>query len=651
MLSRINDLYCLLLDKRQFLAEIIEWHSERMIDESSLENAKRILLGRRVVMKVTKWFYFIMPILIGVGILLASQPKESARTNPGRIDFDDKAGKCNGRPLLPDERQAVQNAIDNIKSPPPESLDVKVNNRDTTIACADMADSLQKQLDRPGGIEAEQGSRADRAQATTKADKKTSTSGDQMNISENVLGVVMANPARTRYLEGILVHEFVHKIQNEVTLHDTNHARCEKEAWYAQMTYFDSVEMDTGWPRDPAYDEAVRMWRQYEERETSESRRVHYIGPGQTREHYIHFDTTGGAADDTLVTFELGELLTHTFPFGPTRASDAMIFENYFLLPPEHSLALVCGGEPPLFMGRLLTLDMYEGEVVTPLDTLDFPDKFLYAMTADSNYAFYYILDTLNQEIFTMEDVDGDSIPDLMVSVYASAFWPGFEPLLNMRGVDAGMHPYYGAGLSVNHFDIHLGDLINPYAEIFFLPDYNADNVADECLLVPRYEFLTFTPVIQVPLPWIGESIVMLHATWEHDIEVWACDEMGEILYEMLGVTPMMDGVDAECMLSRPVMAEEYVLAMDTQTGTKSQAVGVIDPTPQGLTIYFTTEATFIPIRLLWEKVPGADHYNVYESDDPMVFPPEPSYVTETNGIALPLIPGENRFFQVKAER
>ncbi len=597
-------------------------------------------------MKITKLFYLGVPVLVGVGMLLASQPKENPRTNPGRIDFDDAASGCNGRPLLPDERQAVQNAIDNIKTPPPDSLSVKVNNRDTTIACKDIADTLQKQLDRPGGIETEEGSRADKAHATTKCDNKPSASGDQINISENVLGVVMANPARTRYLEGILVHEFTHKIQDSATL--ANDPRSEKEAWYAQMMYWDSVEMDTGWPRDRAWEECLEMWRQYEERETEESRRVHYIGPGQTHEYYIHFDTTGGAANDTLITYELGELVYNSFPFGPTRVSDAMIFEDYFLLPPSHSLALVCGGEAPLFMGRLLTLDMYEGEVVTPLDTFDFPGRFLYAMTNNSNYTFYYLLDTLNQEIFTMQDIDGDSIPDLMASVYASAFWPGFEPLLNMRGVDAGIHPAYGEGLCVNHFDIHFGDLTNPYTDILFLPDYNADNIADECLLVPRCEFLTFTPVIQVPLPWIGENTVMLHATWDHDISVFLTDPLGEILYEELGMTHMSVGVDAECMLIRPLMAEEYMLALDLQTGTKSQAVGVIDPTPQNVTINVFDPGT---IWLRWEEVSGATSYNIYESDNPIDFPLEPTYTTITNDIPILSPIGEKLFYRVTAGR
>ncbi|MBU1706304.1 hypothetical protein KKB28_00140 [bacterium] len=596
-------------------------------------------------MKITKWFYLGVPVLVGVGMLLASQPKENPRTNPGRIDFDDAASGCNGIPLVPDERQAVQNAIDNIRTPPPDSLSVKVNNRDTTIACADIANTLQKQLD-SGKIEAETGSRTKKAHATTKCDNKPTTSGDQINISENVLGVVMANPARSPYLEGILVHESVHKIQDSATL--ANDARSEKEAWYAQMMYWDSVGFDTIPDNKKAWEECVGQWRDNEIRETDECRSVHYIGPSHTHEHYIHFDTTGGTVDDTLITYEMGESGYNSFGFGPTRISDAMFIENYFLLPPSHTLMLVCGGEPPLFMGHMYTLDMFDGAVVTPLDTFDFPGKFLFSMTCNETYSKYYFLDTLNQEIFTMQDIDGDSIPDLTVSVYASAFWPGFEPLLNMRGVDAGLHPVYGEGLCVNHFDVHFWDLTNPYRDILFLPDFNADNIADECLLVPRFEFLTFTPVIQVPLPWMGENAVMLHATWDHDIAVWTTDPMGEVLFEELGMTHMSVGVDAECMLIRPLMAEEYMLALDLQTGTKSQAEAVIDPTPQNVTICAFDLST---IWLRWDEVTGATSYNIYESENPMDFPPEPTYSTITNEIPIPSPIGEKLFYRVTAER
>jgi hypothetical protein len=214
-----------------------------------------------------------------------------------------------------------------------------------------------------------------------------------------------------------------------------------------------------------------------------------------------------------------------------------------------------------------------------------------------------------------------------------------------MRGVDAGSHPYLGAGLSVNHFDIHFMECVYPYDSLFFLPDYDGNNIADACLRLPRYEFLVFTPVIQVPYPWPEDVSVMLHATWEHDVEVWTTDPQGEILIEPLGMMHMVGGVDAECMLSRALMPEEFILAMDMQTGELSSPVQIVNPVAQELTLIL--DATGL-MHLRWEAVPGAGYYAIYESDDPFEFPPEPTYFTETNEIVLPFA-DEVKFYRVTA--
>lgn len=525
-------------------------------------------------MKGAKWIYLAVPIFIGVGMLLASQPKGKPLTAPQKIYFDDKARGNDGRPLTPEERATIERAIDGIGSPPPESLKVKINNRDTTVACKDIADSLRKQLRRPGGIEAEQGPIKKDEDATVKPDCTTSTAGDQTNISEDVLKKAGEDPDELEALEGLLVHEYVHKVQDRVTLRDR--ARAEKEADGAQSAYLDSIGLG-----DSELGGFIREeWRQNEEWEIDGSRRVYYIGPALAHKCYFRFDTTGGATGDSLITFELGDSFHYSYPFGPMRASDAMVFENHFLLPDSHCLGLVCGGMPSMNIARILLLDIYQGEVVASLDTLDFPGMFFYAMTHSYETRLYYFLDTLSQQILTMADMSADSIPETIVSIYASAFWPGFESLLNMRGVDAGAHKYHGAGLSVNHFDIHLGDCIYPYDTLLFLPDYDGNNTADACLLLPKYEFLIFTPVIQHPLPWQGDISVMLHATWDHDIAVWATDSLGQILFEELGMIHMVGGVDAECMLMRPLEADEFIVAMDMNTGERSQATEVRSAAP-----------------------------------------------------------------------
>jgi hypothetical protein len=578
-------------------------------------------------------------------MLLASQPKDTPLTLPKGIDFTDRSKGCVGRKLTSAESTSIAQAIDSIGKPPPESLKVKINNRDTTVACKDLADSLRKQLRRRGGIEAETGPRKGRARGTTNPDSTTSTGADGLNISEDFLAKVRANSNRLKHLEGLLIHECIHKMQDTVTLRF--HARSEKEAYYVEMMYYDSLGMDDSDPPDPEWDKTRELWEEMDTRESREQRSVHYIGPALTHECYFKFDTTGGATSDSLITFELSDLFYHSFPFGPTRASDMMIFENYFLLPDSHCLGLVCGGLPSMNIAQLLLLDIYHGEVISMPITFDYPGMFFYSITYSYETELYYVLDTLNQQILTMADMDGDSIPEAIMSVYANAFWPGFEPLLNMRGVDAGVHPYIGAGVSVNHFDVHLGHCVYPYDGVFYLPDYDGNSVADECLWVPMYEFLIFTPVIQHPLPWEGDISVMLHATWDHDIGVWTTDPLGEILFEPLGIIHMVGGVDAECMLMRPLEAGEFILAMDMNTGDMSDPIQVMSLTPQEVTI--VCEGSGL-LHLRWEPVPGADYYAVYKSNDPFEFPPEPSYFTETNEIVLPLA-DEVKFYRVTAVR
>jgi hypothetical protein len=578
-------------------------------------------------------------------MLLASQPKDAPLLLPKGIDFTNRSIGCVGRKLTPAESTTVAQAIDSIGKPPPESLKVKINNRDTTVSCKDLADSLRNQLKRPGGIEGETGPRKGRARGTTKPDSTTSTGGDGLNISEDFLARVRANPNRLKHLEGLLIHEVVHKMQDTLTLRFD--ARREKEAYYVEMCYYDSLGLDDSDPPDPEWENARDKWEEMDTRESKEQRSVHYIGPALTHECFFKFDTTGGAASDSLITYELGDLFHFSYPFSPMRASDAIIFENYFLLPDSHCLGLVCGGVPFMNLARVLLLNIYHGEVVGIQGGFDYPGRFFYSITRSDETQLYFVLDTLNQQILTMADMTGDSIPETIISTYASAFWPGFEPLLNMRGVDAGSHPYLGAGLSVNHFDIHLGECIYPYDGVFFLPDNDGNRVADACLWVPMYEFLIFTPVIQHPLPWEGDMSVMLHATWDHDIGVWTTDPEGQIIMEPLGMIHMIEGIDAECMLLRPLMAGEFILAMDMNTGDRSGAIQVGSPIPQELTV-FTEGPGWIHLR--WEPVPGADYYAIYKSNEPFVFPPEPSYFTETNEIILPLA-DDMKFYRVTAVR
>ncbi|MBM3324859.1 MAG: hypothetical protein FJY66_04245, partial [Calditrichaeota bacterium] len=488
-------------------------------------------------MKIGKWICFGVPILIGVGMLVASQPKGWQLEPPRRIDWSDSLGH-KGRPLTTAESTVVAACIESIATPPPSTFVCTLNNRRCTLRADCVAAALRRQLRRPGGIEAETGPAKGREGACANPDGKTSPEGDAVNINEDWL----LDPYRWRRVEYMLIHEYAHKCQDSATLGSPRGR--EIQADLVTMAYKDCTRMS----HEDSYfkQESTRV------ADLRSQHSVHHVSKALAYDCYIRYDSVGGVAGDSLICFQFGTPLYYSYPFGGTRASDLSIVENHFMLPDSHCLGIVCGGVPSMNLARILLLDIYQGEAVGLFGTFDYPGMFFCSMTHSPTTGLTYFLDSLNQQILAMADQNGDLVPDEIVSIYASAFWPGFEPLMHMWGIDAGWHRYLGAGIIVNHFNIHFLDCIYPYDQAFFLPDYDGNDTADACLFLPMYEFLFFVPVIQVPLPWEGDTFVMLHATWDHDIAVWTTDPLGEILFEQLGMVHMVGGVDAECMLMRP---------------------------------------------------------------------------------------------------
>lgn len=597
-------------------------------------------------MKIAKWFYFGVPVLIGVGMLLASQPKDKRLPPRGRIDFD-HGTKYRGRELTSAETTTVGRAIDSIGKSPPDSITYKDAAGSThTVSCSTIAAGLRKQLKR-GDIEAETLNTG--IYGAVLPDGKETTEGDEMNLKPDLIGKATGDSTKLKHLEEVLLHEYIHKTQDRSGLDSSSKAR-EIEALAAELAYKDSIGLDTS-------DRLYRITRlDYEKRKkdyaTGEKKKPSHA-PKKAKDSYafLQYDTTG-TGTDIFTSFEIGDMEWYEYDLGSTRASDMMIFEDYFLFPPEHCLALICGGGPMPWWARILTLDIYEGEVVTEYTVQDFSGMFFYSMTRWPETGFYYLLDTLNQEIVTMVDINDDLIPDTVVTTYASAFWPEFGPLWGMRGVDATTHPYYGAfGLIINHDDAHIHHEIDLYDYYWFLPDWDGNDTADACFEVPVYEFVTFKPHIQVPLPIEGDDFVQIFASWNHDIEVYATDSLGEILYEQLGTVAMFDGVDAECPLYRPLVEGEFVLSIDAGTGARlNLATKVGSFAPKNLTIHLETfEIPMLYLR--WDEVPGADHYLIFESEDPMDFTGATTHISMTNEFTLPLPYGEKWFYQVKAVR
>jgi hypothetical protein len=581
-------------------------------------------------MKIAKWIHLGVPVLAGVGMLLASQPKGWQLQPPREIKWSD-GGNHVGRPLTTAESTVIAACIESIATPPPSTIVCTLNTRRCTLRCDCVAAVLRRQLRRPGGMQAETGPAKAKEGACTNPDGKDSPEGDPVNINEDWI----LDPYRWRRIDYMLVHEYAHKRQTTATL-GSERGR-EIEAHRCAMAFKDGSGMshsDSYWQQESTW--VADLMSQHS---------VHQVCKALTYDCYIHYDSAGGVAGDSLISFQFRNPIRYSYPFGETRASDLNIIENYFMLPDSHSLAIVCGGVPFLNLARILQLDIYHGEVVGSLSSADYPGMFFCAMDRSPITGLAYVLDTLNQQILAMADLNGDLVPDEIVSVYASAFWPGFEPLMGMWGVDAGWHRYLGSGVIVNDFNTHFMDCIYPYDHAYFLPDADGNNIADACFLTPMYEFLFFVPVIQVPYPWPGDMSALLHATWDHDISVWTTDPSGEILFEQLGMTPMVTGVDAECPLVRPLVPEEFILAMDMQSGDRSGVVQIINPTLQEATL--TLDETGM-LHLRWEAVPGADYYAIYKMNEPFEYPPEPTYFSETNELVLPAA-DDMKFYRVTA--
>ncbi len=105
----------------------------------------------------------------------------------------------------------------------------------------------------------------------------------------------------------------------------------------------------------------------------------------------------------------------------------------------------------------------------------------------------------------------------------------------------------------------------------------------------------------------------------------------------------MMPGVDAECPLMRPLLAGEYVLAVDAETNQRLKIpTAVIDPTPHALTLYYFDGM----MSLHWNAVPGAEYYTVYSTIGGMEIP---LFDTPDTQAMLPLPLEARGFFRVTA--
>ena len=555
--------------------------------------------------------------------------------------------------LTPREWGTITIALNNIRNPPPASITWN-NGRGqmVTSSCATMYADLSRQLN-SGRMESR--AMGPGVYAFVISDGSRSTHCDQMFLSSQRLAQWgSGGGTQMKYLEETLIHEWVHKQQTSQDCRPSGLS--ELQASNAEMAYKDSINMS---PFDPEYRVAIRNYLCARAEMIAESlshqcsHRRYLPIPAYSHEYFLMHDTTGVGGVDSLVSFEYGDSAWSTYSLAPFRASDMMIYESYPGFPPDSSLAVMCGGFLPSGIARIAAYIVCDGQVVTPFLFHDFgppssPPAFFYSMSLGHQPMMYHVLDTLNHQILTMQDTNGDMIPDQIYSAYADASRLGFAILSQARGIDKMTHRSGAMGLLVNVKHVHLPEHLSPYDRFWFLPDYNLDNVADVCLELPFWEFIEVLPAVQTPLPWAGENFVNIFASWQHNIAVYACDSLGQTLYGLLGTVYMADSVDAVCALNRPLVADEFVIAHDLNSNEQLLlATQVINPAPQHLTLAYAVDET---VHLSWSAVEGAAFYQIYASFNAVNFF-FTGMVTHETHFTVPPSGEPKQFYRVTAVR
>jgi hypothetical protein len=571
-------------------------------------------------MKARIWYFLAIPVLIGATILLASQPKGWLLPPDQGIWFTIH-GKYVGRPLWPEEIATIQRAIDSIRTPPPNSITYRdADNQIHMVSCSTITDDLQKQLNR-GAIQAETLNAG--IYGVTLQDGRETTEGDEMNIDPLLVYLALIDSTKSKYLEAVLVHERTHKVQRTAGVME---AKLEIEAFNAALAYMDSLGLDTA---DAVYRHARELRRQFwrEYAGTDSLRWMQYELQEMLGFYsFLQFDTTG-TGPSYFTSFQLGDQDWYEYSLGTTRPSDMIIYQDYFQLPAGHSLAIICGDEPSSGCARILTLDIYEGQVVAPYITRDFgppaypPMRFI-SMAENGaplpQDRVFYMLDGLNEQIMALKDTDEDFIPDTIVSTFASPSWTDFESLEGMRGIDAVIYPFYGFCLITNDVRSHLHWEMDPYPNQYrFLQrvsDFDGDNIADECRPAFLEEMVFFTPHFQVPLPVDGDQSVQIFGPWIQYVLVYATDSLGQNLIEQLGWTTMF-GVDEACALNRPLVEGEYIIPtllsgerplLPTRVGRNTGVDEMVSPLPAEFVLHAPYPNPFNATTTLRFELPRA---------------------------------------------
>ncbi|MDD3050154.1 MAG: hypothetical protein PHR06_03330 [Candidatus Cloacimonetes bacterium] len=457
------------------------------------------------------------------------------------------------RNLTAAEKINVSNAINTISGKGTLSY-VDATGTEKEISCSDIAKGLKKQLD-DGRIKVDPNMRAGNYAVTTQ-DGKATDAGDKVELDD-----ALVDGTDQTFLEEVLVHEYVHKLQAGGTV-----ASDEVEAYGVEKAYKDTVGVSNN---NAHYKECVGNLAYYQNK-------YNEVNPQKKKNRSSHIDVDGvhyqvTLSDETqpttskLIYFEWG------YPVSTYTEVD-LGFHAGDIISPAVNLLVISGG---LLTGEVMQGVIQHVEITAEglefSDLISFPPEdlplpsFFHHIDYDETDPLnrFIALDTSGQRVTRLNhsgDWHVDSFFDVFVDIDISD-----QPVYRMEWAT---HPTHGRGLILDDLDQHYGSMRRLDEPITIFTELDETTHND----LPEREFREMVPVIQYPLPLAGDVAVNVFGTHGSVINVWLSNEFGEpitvlgtgtILVDNEVIIPLLDGLGDE----RQLLSGEYITIEDVSSG------------------------------------------------------------------------------------
>jgi hypothetical protein len=500
-------------------------------------------------------------------------------------------------PLSAAQKDRVQRAINAIKNGPPATITFRdsTGNVDTLSTTA-IAKSLQKQLD-DGRIKVDSTISADDyAVATT--DGRASDAADEVDVHPEVV-----SGADSTFLQEVLVHEWRHKVQV-----NGSEAADEVEAYSLELSYKDSLGLDsTNFHYRECRNNLASFQGNVDDAARPRERKRSALVDAAGRYWQLLLADPGQGVVSRLQTRPPGSQGWTLLPpllGGTVNGSDLLKLDT-----PSQSTLLACG-TTQFGAGALVALQVSPtGTVMEQLILLRFGESF-HCMTLLPEPGSVAVLDVVQNRVRRFFDSNGDGIPDAdggtMILLPPSGSW---------RRLDQAQHPLFGAGLVAGQQDRLFSHLRRLHEPLTFMQDVDGDHLIDLIHLVPAYHFIQRVPVIQEPYPQPGDNLLLVSGSWNHHLEVWRTDPLGNPMHP-LGMVHMMEP-EMPVILDMPLELGEWIRPFDLNTGQwQGRAIRVGGepeplPAPGNLAIQLEAMPMGWTFLLTWDPVPGALYYRI----------------------------------------